>query len=271
MIWLVSCLVGFELTKFLQFHTDQQKMSQLFILFALWISPLLAWSTDASGMPKGALESGVTAWVAKQQGLDVAQISMIPIDHRLNLKNCESDLKYSFPFNNNETVKVVCPQPSWQIFVRLILPNAGARGGTAASALTGVASNGRSNRQVWVVEQHLSTGSVVQKRQLSLVDRDTQSVGQAALDAQADLSYMEAVRDLTPGTIIRQHDLRPMILVKRGQMVQMTLGQGQGFQIAARVEAMQDGRFGEQIKLKNPESGRILSGVVKGPGTVTGS
>jgi flagellar basal body P-ring formation protein FlgA len=37
------------------------------------------------------------------------------------------------------------------------------------------------------------------------------------------------------------------------------------------VEAMQDGRFGEQIKLKNPESGRILSGVVKGPGTVTGS
>ncbi len=271
MNWLVSCFVGFGLTKFLQFQTHQQKMSQLFILIALWITPHVSWSSDASGMPKGALESGVMAWVAKQQGLDVAQISMIPIDHRLNLKNCESDLKYSFPFNNNETVKVVCPQPSWQIFVRLIFPNAGARGGTGANAQAGPASNGRSNRQVWVVERHLSPGSVVQKSQLTLVERDPQTVGPAALDAQTELSFMEAVRDLTPGTIIRQHDLRPMILVKRGQMVQMTLGQGQGFQIAARVEAMQDGRFGEQIKLKNPESGRILNGVVKGPGTVTGS
>jgi flagella basal body P-ring formation protein FlgA len=54
-------------------------------------------------------------------------------------------------------------------------------------------------------------------------------------------------------------------------MVQILIGQGQGFQIAARVEALQDGRFGEQIKLKNPESGRILSGVVRGPGAVTGS
>ncbi|MEY2620778.1 MAG: hypothetical protein RIT26_598 [Pseudomonadota bacterium] len=229
---------------------------------------MVAWSTDASGTPRAALESGVTAWVAKQQGMDAAQITMIPIDHRLNLKVCDSDLKYSFPFNNAETVKVVCPQPSWQIFVRLMLPNASARGLAGVNPGT---AQGRSNRQVWVVEHHLSTGSVVQKSQLALVERDSQAVGPAAIDVQTDLNFMEAVRDLSPGTIIRQHDLRPMILVKRGQMVQMTLGQGLGFQIAARVEAMQDGRFGEQIKLKNPESGRILSGVVKGPGTVTGS
>lgn len=92
-----------------------------------------------------------------------------------------------------------------------------------------------------------------------------------ALDPATDLTYMEAVRDLPPGTVLRQYDLRPTTLVKRGQMVQILIGQGQGFQIAARVEAMQDGRFGEQIKLKNPESGRILSGVVRGPGAVVGS
>jgi len=33
---------------------------------------------------------------------------------------------------------------------------------------------------------------------------------------------------------------------------------------------LQDGRMGEQIKLKNPESGRILTGVVKGPNAVDG-
>jgi flagella basal body P-ring formation protein FlgA len=53
-------------------------------------------------------------------------------------------------------------------------------------------------------------------------------------------------------------------------MVLMSVGQQQGFQISARVEAMQDGRFGEQIKLKNRDSGRELSGRVQGPNQVMG-
>jgi flagella basal body P-ring formation protein FlgA len=59
-------------------------------------------------------------------------------------------------------------------------------------------------------------------------------------------------------------------LVKKGQMVLLSVGQAQGFQISARVEAMQDGRFGEQIKLKNRDSGRELSGRVQGPNQVVG-
>jgi len=34
------------------------------------------------------------------------------------------------------------------------------------------------------------------------------------------------------------------------------------------VEAQQDGHMGEQIRLKNTESGRLLSGVVTGPNAV---
>jgi len=37
-----------------------------------------------------------------------------------------------------------------------------------------------------------------------------------------------------------------------------------------RAEALQDGRMGEQVKLKNPESGRQISGVVVGPNLVRG-
>jgi flagella basal body P-ring formation protein FlgA len=53
-------------------------------------------------------------------------------------------------------------------------------------------------------------------------------------------------------------------------MVLLSVGQSTGFQISARVEAMQDGRYGEQITLKNRESGRLLSGMVKGPNQVQG-
>jgi flagella basal body P-ring formation protein FlgA len=34
-----------------------------------------------------------------------------------------------------------------------------------------------------------------------------------------------------------------------------------------RAEALQDGGLGEQIRLKNVESGRSLSGVITGPNT----
>ncbi|MFM8757087.1 MAG: flagellar basal body P-ring formation chaperone FlgA, partial [Limnohabitans sp.] len=72
-----------------------------------------------------------------------------------------------------------------------------------------------------------------------------------------------------PGAPIRSQDVRPALLVRRGQMVLLTVGQG-GFMISARLEAMQDGRMGEQIQLRNRESGRIMTGVVKGPNQALG-
>jgi flagella basal body P-ring formation protein FlgA len=45
----------------------------------------------------------------------------------------------------------------------------------------------------------------------------------------------------------------------------VTAGEGQGFSITMRAEALQDGGLGEQIRLKNSESGRSLYGVITGP------
>ena len=219
--------------------------------------------------PAQKIEVGVVSWVSQQQALKASDLSMQPLDPRLRVPSCSVDLKYDFPFSNAETVRVRCAQPVWQLYVRVT-----SGGGNPVGAVSGSVRNQPTAsvpRQVWVVEQHLTAGSAVAKRQVRLVDKDASSVGAMALDPATDLTYMEAVRDLPPGTVLRQYDLRPTTLVKRGQMVQILIGQGQGFQIAARVEAMQDGRFGEQIKLKNPESGRILSGVVRGRGAVVGS
>ena len=56
-------------------------------------------------------------------------------------------------------------------------------------------------------------------------------------------------------------------MVKRGQEVQVNAGQGQGFLITMRAEALQDGGLGEQVRLKNSESGRSLIAVITGPNT----
>jgi len=76
------------------------------------------------------------------------------------------------------------------------------------------------------------------------------------------------VRDLMPGTPLRSQDIRPALLVRRGQMVMLSIGLSGDLQVKARLEALQDGRMGEQIRLKNRESGRQISGVVTGLNTV---
>ena len=99
---------------------------------------------------------------------------------------------------------------------------------------------------------------------------DAQVLPAKVLDQVSQVMYVELVRDVRPDTPLRSQDIRPTVLVKRGQTVLMSIGDAQGFQISARVEAQQDGRYGEQIKLKNSESGRILTGLVKGPNLVQG-
>jgi flagella basal body P-ring formation protein FlgA len=48
------------------------------------------------------------------------------------------------------------------------------------------------------------------------------------------------------------------------------VGEGKGFLITVRAEAQQDGLRGDQIRLKNPESGRSLTAVVTGMNTARG-
>jgi len=52
--------------------------------------------------------------------------------------------------------------------------------------------------------------------------------------------------------------------------VTMVVGEKSSFQVTILMEALQDGRMGEQVKLKNPESGRQVAGVVVGPNQVKG-
>ena len=85
-----------------------------------------------------------------------------------------------------------------------------------------------------------------------------------------DLENAEVVRDIPAGTALRSSDVRRALMVKQGQLVMLTISKGSSFAIVARVEALQDGRLGDQIRLKNPESGRLLSGVVTGPSAARG-
>jgi flagella basal body P-ring formation protein FlgA len=85
-----------------------------------------------------------------------------------------------------------------------------------------------------------------------------------------DVEQAELTRDVMAGQALRSSDVKRAVLVKQGQTVTMAVGEKSTFQILVRMEALQEGRFGEQVKLRNPESGRQVSGVVTGLNTVKG-
>jgi flagella basal body P-ring formation protein FlgA len=80
------------------------------------------------------------------------------------------------------------------------------------------------------------------------------------------LEHMEMVRDKQAGQVLYTHDIQPALLVRRGQLIAVTMQGVPGLRISVRLEALQDGRHGQSVRLRNTESGRIVSAVVTGPG-----
>jgi flagella basal body P-ring formation protein FlgA len=119
-------------------------------------------------------------------------------------------------------------------------------------------------RQVLVANQVIKRGTVATPQQFSLVEMALPSGETSYLSDVSALNHMELQRDLPAQTALRTYDLKAAQMVRRGQQVMVSVGEGKGFLITLRAEAQQDGVLGEQIRLKNPESGRSLSAMVTG-------
>ena len=79
-----------------------------------------------------------------------------------------------------------------------------------------------------------------------------------------------ASRPLAAGTVVKADlvsAVKPVLVVKRGQNVVMRI-QGVGFSVSAVGQALQDGRAGDLIKVRNVDTARIISARIVFDGTV---
>ncbi len=240
-------------------------------LRGLWLGAVFCWCgglawAAAPASPAATLQKSVLDWVVQTQSVPAESVALAPLDPRLQVKACSSPLAMDLPFASPDTIRVRCAQPTWQLYVRVSVTGRVA----AATAPTKAEPAPVEKRQVLVAAVPLQRGMSLTEAHVRLVDVDTSSMPVNVLEQVSQILHSEVVRDVRPDTPLRSQDIRPTLLVKRGQMVLMSIGQAQGFQISARVEAQQDGRYGEQIKLKNRDSGRMLTGQVKGPNQVQG-
>lgn len=228
----------------------------------------------ASGFsPQDKVFQEVAQWVVKTQQVSASDFSFAPMDSRVQLQMCSQPLTIDLPFSSRETVRVRClGNPTWQLYLRLQF-----RSGTAplvtskpaSSESTGPVAAG-SGRQVVVGKQLLRAGTVLSADVLQEQEHVGPGLDPQAVTSIKDVLNSELIRDMSAGMPLRSHDVRRALLVKMGQSVTLTVSQGSGFSITARVEALQDGRMGDQVRLRNPESGRLLSGVVIGPNAARG-
>ncbi len=121
-----------------------------------------------------------------------------------------------------------------------------------------------STRQVLVARQPLIAGRLLEPGMVELRHVPSAGLGAGVITDPRVADQSEVVRNFQPGEPLRITDLRPALLVRRGDEVLLTLRSSGSIEVSVKAEALQDARLGERIQLKNLESGRPLAGVVTG-------
>jgi flagella basal body P-ring formation protein FlgA len=256
--------------------TPAQGLMQILCLTVFWLfASVLPPNAQASvvGAPASAeaeaMNTQVRQWMAQTHGVPAKEVVIASLDSRLKVQACQKTLNMDHPFASKETLRVRCPEPVWQLYLQVSMP----QGVNLAAAPANGASpqNSSSSPKTMVVTKRLlQRGAILQADMLEEVQASPGNADTQILSTLKDAQFAELTRDIAAGQPLRVSDIRRAVMVKQGQVVMLSIGNATEFQITIRMEAMQDGRLGEQVKLKNPESGRQVSGVVTGLNTAKG-
>lgn len=179
------------------------------------------------------------------------KINISPIDPHLQLPACAEDLKLSSPSGaikpGLNTISVNCPaEKGWTIY-------------STASI--------KAFLDVLVASKPIQRNEVIRAEHLSLEKRDVGTLQQGFVVDRDDVLSKQAIRNIAVGSVLTRNQFADLTLVKRGEQVSIQSGR-EGFLISAPGIAMMDGSKGQQIRVKNTGSQRIVQAVVVEAGIV---
>ncbi len=266
--------------------TPAQALMQILCLTVFWLFDIsLPFAASAQTNSAGdSMGLQVRQWMSQTHGVNSKDVVIAPLDERLKVQSCQKPLNVDHPFASKETVRVRCAEPVWQLYLQVSMPVARANAPAAPAPAPAAAAQNTSvplntatpqnlnnaPKTIVIARRLLQRGVIVQPDMLEEVQASPGNVDTQLLTTVKDAQQAELTRDIPAGQPLRVSDIRRAVLVKQGQTVMLTIGNKSEFQISIRMEAMQDGKLGDQVKLKNPESGRQVSGVVTGPNAAKG-
>lgn len=107
----------------------------------------------------------------------------------------------------------------------------------------------------------IEAGQIAEQRFQSCLIEDALSLSTAEVEGKVPK------RTIRRGAVISRSWLEPAPEVERGQTVQVEAVYG-GVRLSTTARAESSGRIGQQIRVKNPDSGRVFRAVVSGKSTV---
>ena len=247
------------------------------------------------------LEQEARRWVAGQEGVQADAVEFLALDKRITASPCTEPLAIDKPFGGSKTLRVRCLSGNWQVFLQRAdggRPKAANEKAPSSAEWSGkgmfvqtqqgkvvvrsestasrvptdraeektsrVAPKAESTQMVVVAKQNLVAGQALEPGAFALEKRVIEGNPSNFFLQPDGLEFSELMRDVKAGEPIRQRDLKKALLVKRNHVVQYMVSSTPGLQITVQLQSMDDGRIGDQIRLKNLDSGKVMSGLVVG-------
>ncbi|WP_051235670.1 flagellar basal body P-ring formation chaperone FlgA [Marinimicrobium agarilyticum] len=183
--------------------------------------------------------------------IERAKVTVGRLDPRLRLAACPSALELSHQDaerrGGNLTVHTRCPGPTpWALYV------------PAEVAVY---------RQIAVASRSLGRGHRLSAGDITLAVRDTGQLRQGFVTQAETAVGMALRRPLQAGDPVRLSQLEAPTVVRRGDQVRLKAKTGT-ITVDTKGTALSDGRVGDQVRVRNDRSERVVRGRVIGPGTV---
>lgn len=223
-------------------------------VIAVWSLSSLgsAWAEPVESVAglTAAVSSFLLAQVPAAQRQD-AEIRVGRIDPRLQLPACGQPLGLRLgsgrPASGPVTVQVRCAGARpWSLYV------------PARVVLSG---------PVVVMSRPVARGEAIEAADLRLVQRDRTALPQGYYDRIEDASGLIARQSLAGGQILVPGAVDKPKAVRRGDQVILQVSSG-GLEVRAAGECLADGAVGERVRVRNPDSRRVMEGVVVAAGVV---
>lgn len=122
-------------------------------------------------------------------------------------------------------------------------------------------------RDVVVATRPIKRNTIIQAKDIALAERDVGNLKQGYLLSLDSVTGSLATRALQHDQVISPNQLRQPATVKRGDQVVISALSG-SVRVRMPGEALSDGAIGEQIRVRNIRSQRIIHARVTAPGQV---
>ncbi len=203
------------------------------------------------GATQGFLEVTVEDYLERSEIQGRHEIQINSLDPRLRLPLCDEDLTVSLESPaqpiGRVTVKVRCEGSSpWTVFVPAQV---------------------RIFRQVVIATRPLKRESVLGEADVSLVERDVGLLNQGYLTSLEQALGKKLTRTLQSDQVLAPLHLQQSEVVRKNDQVVIS-ARNSTINVRMPGEALSDGALGEQIKVRNLSSKRVIRARVMGPGQV---